>query len=85
MEPLDSHLDVNSADFKQNHDRIRGLVEELEHRLAAAWVCNGSPGDVRHQKRQRAINGAIYEDLEIVADTRSIENPPPADRASDSR
>jgi CubicO group peptidase (beta-lactamase class C family) len=32
--------------------------------LVAAWVCNGTPGEPRHQQRQRAINDAIYEDLQ---------------------
>jgi len=32
--------------------------------LVVAWACNGMPGERRHQKRQRAINNAIYEDLE---------------------
>lgn len=34
-----------------------------EHDLVAAWICNGMPGDAKHQVRQRAINAAIYEDL----------------------
>ncbi len=34
-----------------------------EHHLAVAWVCNGTPGEPRHHKRQRALNAAIYEDL----------------------
>ncbi len=34
-----------------------------EHGLAVAWVCNGLPGEPRHQRRQRAINAAIYEDV----------------------
>src|SRR3954449_8726086 len=42
MEPLDSHLDVNSSDFKQNRERIASLVEELEHRLAAARQGGGA-------------------------------------------
>jgi CubicO group peptidase (beta-lactamase class C family) len=33
------------------------------HKLAVAWVCNGLPGERKHQQRQRAINNAIYEDL----------------------
>jgi CubicO group peptidase (beta-lactamase class C family) len=37
-----------------------------EHELVVAWVCNGMPGEEAHQKRQRAINTAIYEDLELV-------------------
>ena len=38
-----------------------------KHQLVVAWVCNGQPGERRHQQRQRAINNAIYEDLGIEA------------------
>lgn len=31
--------------------------------LAAAWVCNGMPGEPLHQRRQRAVQEAIYRDL----------------------
>lgn len=33
------------------------------HGLAVAWICNGRPGEPRHQRRAWAINAAIYEDL----------------------
>ncbi|MDQ3815039.1 MAG: beta-lactamase family protein, partial [Armatimonadota bacterium] len=36
-----------------------------EHELVVAWVCNGRPGEGRHQRRNRAINAAIYEDLTL--------------------
>ncbi|MEM6823291.1 MAG: serine hydrolase domain-containing protein, partial [Verrucomicrobiota bacterium] len=31
--------------------------------LVVAWVCDGMPGELRHQRRARAINEAIYTDL----------------------
>lgn len=34
--------------------------------LVVAWVCNGMPGEPAHQKRQRNINNAIYEDLRLT-------------------
>ncbi len=37
-----------------------------EHGLVVAWVMNGTPGEPRHQQRQRAVNGALYEDLGLV-------------------
>ena len=37
-----------------------------EHRLAVAWVTNGTPGVRPHQKRQREINNAIYEHLNLA-------------------
>jgi CubicO group peptidase (beta-lactamase class C family) len=36
------------------------------HRLVVAWVCNGMPGERKHQARAREINSAIYEDLNLV-------------------
>lgn len=36
------------------------------YRLAVAWVLNGLPGEPRHNKRNREINSAIYEDLGLV-------------------
>jgi CubicO group peptidase (beta-lactamase class C family) len=37
------------------------------HGLSVAWVANGMPGEVRHQKRAKALNAAIYEDLGLVS------------------
>ena len=37
-----------------------------EHRLAVAWVATGTPGERPHQKRQREINNAIYEHLNLA-------------------
>src|SRR3954449_1165285 len=51
MEPLDSHLDVNSSDFTQNRERIASLVEELEHRLAAARQGGGPKYLARHKEQ----------------------------------
>lgn len=37
-----------------------------EHGLVVAWMCNGLPGEPRHQERNTAINTAIYEDLGLT-------------------
>lgn len=37
------------------------------HGLAVAWFCNGMPGEPAHQRRQHAVNTAIYEDLGLAA------------------
>jgi CubicO group peptidase (beta-lactamase class C family) len=37
-----------------------------KHGLVVAWVCNGLPGEPRHQRRARALNAAIYEDLALA-------------------
>ena len=34
-----------------------------ERQLVVAWIANGRPGEPRHQRRNRAINEAIYQDL----------------------
>lgn len=36
-----------------------------KHRLVVAWVCNGMPGERRHQQRAREVNSAIYTDLQL--------------------
>ena len=36
------------------------------NQLVVAWVCNGTPGEPRHHRRQRALNKAIYEDLGLT-------------------
>lgn len=34
-----------------------------KHGLAVAWVCNGMPGEMKHQLRARELNTVIYEEL----------------------
>jgi CubicO group peptidase (beta-lactamase class C family) len=38
-----------------------------KNQLVVAWAFNGMPGELRHNKRGRALNSAIYEDLGLVA------------------
>jgi CubicO group peptidase (beta-lactamase class C family) len=38
-----------------------------EHQLVVALVFNGTPGEVEHDRRVRAVLTALYEDLELVA------------------
>ena len=42
-----------------------GFADPL-HRLAVSWWCNGMPGEGVHQRRQREVNTAIYEDLGLA-------------------
>jgi len=37
-----------------------------EHGLAAAILCNGRPGEARHDQRMRQIHAALYEDLGLT-------------------
>ena len=38
-----------------------------ENGLVVAWATNGMCGEPKHQRRNRAINAAIYEDLGLVS------------------
>ena len=49
--------------FRPQRVAERSAFCDPDRRLVVAWVCNGTPGEPRHQQRQRAINDAIYEDL----------------------
>jgi CubicO group peptidase (beta-lactamase class C family) len=37
-----------------------------KHELVVAWAFNGMPGEKLHQRRARALNSAIYEDLNLA-------------------
>jgi CubicO group peptidase (beta-lactamase class C family) len=39
-----------------------GLADP-QHGLVVTWICNGMPGEARHQTRVQEINSAIYEDM----------------------
>ena len=41
---------------------------DLSRRLAVAVIFNGTPGEAAHDRRTRAVLGAVYEDLGLVAD-----------------
>ncbi|HVR35911.1 MAG TPA: serine hydrolase domain-containing protein [Methylomirabilota bacterium] len=43
--------------------------------LVVAWALNGMPGEPKHQKRARAIQKAIYEDLGLDAGNHSDGKP----------
>ena len=51
MEPLETHLDVTSEEFKANRDRIQGLVDELNRRLATARQGGGEKYLARHREQ----------------------------------
>lgn len=40
-----------------------------QHELVVAWAANGFCGEGQHQRRNRAINQAIYEDLGLLCDS----------------
>ena len=41
-------------------------MADPDRRLVLTWVCNGMPGEARHDARVRAINAAVYADLSLV-------------------
>jgi CubicO group peptidase (beta-lactamase class C family) len=51
--------------FGHSGNQVSCAFGDPAYGVVAAWVCNGMPGERKHQKRQRALNNAIYEDLGI--------------------
>ncbi|HET7707580.1 MAG TPA: carboxyl transferase domain-containing protein [Thermoanaerobaculia bacterium] len=51
MEPLETHLDTTSDEFKSNRERIQGLVDDLNRRLAAARQGGGEKYVARHREQ----------------------------------
>ncbi|HEX5323374.1 MAG TPA: serine hydrolase domain-containing protein [Capsulimonadaceae bacterium] len=50
------------------HSGIQSSVgfADPEQDLVVAWACNGMPGDTAHNRRHRAINDSIYQDLGLT-------------------
>jgi acetyl-CoA carboxylase carboxyltransferase component len=51
MEPLETHLDTSSPEFKQNRDHLQSLVGELNAKLAAARPGGGEKYIARHREQ----------------------------------
>ena len=51
MEPLETHLDTSSSDFAANAERMQGLVDNLNERLAAARLGGGPKYLARHKEQ----------------------------------
>jgi acetyl-CoA carboxylase carboxyltransferase component len=51
MEPLETHLDPSSEDFRANAQRLRALVDELNGRLARARQGGGEKYVARHREQ----------------------------------
>jgi 3-methylcrotonyl-CoA carboxylase beta subunit len=51
MEPLESHLDTSSDDFRQNRERLQRLVDELNQRLETARLGGGPKYLARHKEQ----------------------------------
>ncbi len=57
---------ASDSSFGHSGSQSTCAFADPAHRLAVAWCFNGQPGEPRHQRRQRAINSAIYEDLGLL-------------------
>jgi CubicO group peptidase (beta-lactamase class C family) len=58
--------DHASADtFGHSGSQSSCAFADPDNKVVVAWVCNGMPGEQKHQARQTAINNAIYEDLSL--------------------
>jgi CubicO group peptidase (beta-lactamase class C family) len=56
---------ASSRAFGHSGSQSSCAFADPEYGLVVAWLCNGQPGEPEHQRRQGAINAAIYEDLGI--------------------
>jgi 3-methylcrotonyl-CoA carboxylase beta subunit len=51
MEPLETHLDPTSADFRKNREHLQALVDELNAKLAVARAGGGEKYIARHKEQ----------------------------------
>jgi CubicO group peptidase (beta-lactamase class C family) len=63
--PYGYGLHASDETFGHSGAQSSCAFADPQHNLAAAWVANGTPGERAHQKRQRDINNAIYEHLDL--------------------
>lgn len=59
---------VHGSDAAFGHSGAQSscAFADPDHRLVVAWVTNGTPGERPHQKRQREINNAVYDYLNLA-------------------
>ncbi|HSG70112.1 MAG TPA: serine hydrolase domain-containing protein, partial [Planctomycetaceae bacterium] len=57
---------ASEATFGHGGSESSMSFADPERQLVVAWVANGRPGEPRHQRRNRAINEAIYQDLKLT-------------------
>lgn len=61
--PYGYGLHAGEATFGHGGMQSSSAFADPENNLAVAWVCNGMPGEPKHQLRSRELNTLIYEDL----------------------
>jgi CubicO group peptidase (beta-lactamase class C family) len=57
---------AGESTFGHNGFQSSTAFADPEHQLVVAVVCNGACGDAAHDRRMRAIDAAIYQDLGLV-------------------
>src|SRR5882724_11770542 len=75
MEPLQSHIDVHSDDFRRNASALQTLVDELTQRLAGARL-GGGPKYVARHKEQGKVPPRDRIALLLDPDTPFLELSP---------
>ncbi|MFN2237941.1 MAG: carboxyl transferase domain-containing protein [Thermoanaerobaculia bacterium] len=65
MEPIESHLQTSSEEFRRNAERIEGLVGELRERLAEARLGGGPKYLERHREQGKL---PARERIELLLD-----------------
>ncbi|MEM7807461.1 MAG: serine hydrolase domain-containing protein [Planctomycetota bacterium] len=53
--------------FGHSGNRSSCAFADPAHRLVVVWVTTGLPSELLHQRRQHAVNAAIYEDLNLAS------------------
>lgn len=75
MEPIESHLQTSSEDFRRNAERIEGLVAELRERLAEARL-GGGPKYLERHREQGKLPARERIDLLLDPETPFLELSP---------
>ena len=65
--PYGFGMHASDSTFGHGGMQSSSAFADPENGLAVAWVCNGMPGEVKHQLRAREINTLIYEELGLGA------------------
>jgi CubicO group peptidase (beta-lactamase class C family) len=64
--PYGFGLHASPSTFGHGGSQSSAAFADPEHNLVVAIVCNGMPGEPRHQRRARNLHTAIYEDLGLT-------------------
>lgn len=64
--PYGFGLHASPETFGHGGSQSSVAFADPEHKLVVALVCNGMPGEPRHNQRARELHTAIYEDLGLA-------------------